>query len=154
MDSHADRFLQTVEANLVIGRAMTFFSLEMNFTAIISYAYPTRHCNHLTKVFVKVGHKDLWPLEMGHGTKKVENHWSRILCCKPDVSPVLYQFSSKLFLLASNVALASAKQLLYDKKLVIQIFRLKKLKFCKYFQKVSQPQSLFQNGIKRAQELN
>ena len=31
------------------------------------------HCNY----FIKVGRKNLWTIEVGHGTKKVEKHWVR-----------------------------------------------------------------------------
>ena len=35
---------------------------------------------------MKVGRKNLWPLEVGHGTKKFENHWFKQSDLKVDFS--------------------------------------------------------------------
>ena len=51
---------------------MIFFFLEINFAAMLFYAYPCV----LVIMFIKVGRKNLWTLEIGHGTKMVEKHWT------------------------------------------------------------------------------
>ena len=56
---------------------MIFFG-GINITAMIFYAYPSDILtNYHIKAFTKVGHKNLRILEVGNGTKKVENQ-----CCR------------------------------------------------------------------------
>ena len=51
--------------------------LEINFAAMQSYAYFVIITLNSSLKFIKVGLKNLWTFEVGHGTKKVEKHWSR-----------------------------------------------------------------------------
>ena len=46
-----------------------FFVFDINFVAILSYA-----CSSDIAILVKVGRKNLWTFEVGHGTKKIEKH--------------------------------------------------------------------------------
>ena len=59
-----------------------FFLLEINFTAMLAYAYPSDIVIITLKFLLKAGGKNLWPFEVGHGMKKVEKHWSKLCFIK------------------------------------------------------------------------
>ena len=63
-----------------VGNDPFFHIFHIKLTATISSAYPSDITIIASKFFMKLGHKDLWLFDVGHGTKKALNHCLKTTC--------------------------------------------------------------------------